>query len=382
VTTLDDGLAELRAELADLRELARESPDGFEADVVLALAALAEELLERERWAEALAAGEEAVIVGRRLVHEQRRGWGRFADLLDLLAAALWRLDRRHEAVAVRLELLDVRAQLAQAYPAEHAAEYADALNVLSQQLSKLGQHERAVPPAQEAVEIFRRLAGGDEPAYGPGLAVLLESYVRRLAKVGRRADAQAAAAEGLAILQRLAPAGRAEYPQSLASLTDLAARLAGTGPVEPGPVEPGVVAPGVVEAGVVEAGVVEPGPAELVRRGEWAQAVEGYRALAAVDPRRGVAELGWALVNLGAGLRGAGRLDEALAASSEAAEILRRLSRIDLAGHGRRFVLALDSLGQVLADLRRPGAAAATVAEAAEVRRALADPEQPPASL
>jgi tetratricopeptide (TPR) repeat protein len=102
-------------------------------------------------------------------------------------------------------------------------------------------------------------------------------------------------------------------------------------------------------------------------------EAVEIRRRLAGVNPAAFDPDLASALNNRGAMLSNLGRREEALAATTEAVEIRRRLAGVNPAAFDPDLASALNNLGAMLSDLGRREEALAATTEAVDVSRRLA---------
>jgi tetratricopeptide (TPR) repeat protein len=120
---------------------------------------------------------------------------------LNNLGTDLSRLGRREEALARGQEAVDIRRRLAQSRPDAFLPDLAMSLNNLGARLSNFGRREEALAASQEAVDIRRRLAHSRPDAFLPALANSLGTHGNALMQAEQDAEAVSAFLEGLAVI-------------------------------------------------------------------------------------------------------------------------------------------------------------------------------------
>ncbi|MFC1431441.1 tetratricopeptide repeat protein [Streptacidiphilus sp. N1-3] len=326
------------------KQAAADNPTAYEPALATSLSNLGVRLSEAGRRAEALAAGQGAVEIYRRLAADNPAAHEPdLARSLSNLGVRLSQAGRRPEGLAASEGSVEIYRRLAADNPAAHEPDLARSLSNLGIDLSQAGRRPEALAATEGAVEIYRRLAADNPAAYEPDLATSLSNVGVRLSEAGRRAEALAAEHGAVEIRRRLAADNPAAHEPDLAdSLSNLGIRLS--------------------EAG---------------RRPEGLAASEGaveiYRRLAADNPAAYEPDLATSLSNLGVRLSQAGRRPEALAATEGAVEIRRRLAADNPAAYEPDLATSLSNLGVRLSEAGRRAKALAAEQGAVEIRRRLA---------
>jgi tetratricopeptide (TPR) repeat protein len=142
------------------RRLASGDPAAYSHRLAQSLSALASDLTELGRDAEALAIAEEGIAILRGTAEAHP---ATLAGALANLGGYLARRGQPERALTVTEEAVGIYRDLAQAYPAAHGANYATALNKLSLRYSELGRTAQAVAAMQNSAEVSRRLAAGNQ---------------------------------------------------------------------------------------------------------------------------------------------------------------------------------------------------------------------------
>ena len=122
------------------------------------------------RHEEALAASEEAVEIGRRLLQTQPQILPDLATSLHSLAVRLSHFGRREEALARSQEALDIYTYLAERDFASVLPQLAMCLNRFARHLADCDRHDEALSAAKWAFSMYRRLAETQPDAYLPPL--------------------------------------------------------------------------------------------------------------------------------------------------------------------------------------------------------------------
>ena len=213
-----EALAAAQEAVALRRALARANPNAFNPDLAMSLNNLANLLSELGRRAEALAPAQEAVALRRALARANPDAFNPgLARSLNTLANRLSELGRRAEALEPAQEAVALRRALARANPDAFNPDLARSLNNLAIRLSELDRRAEALKPAQEAVGLFRALARANPDAFNPDLASSLNTLANLLSELGRRAEALAPAQEAVALYRALARANPDAFNPDLA---------------------------------------------------------------------------------------------------------------------------------------------------------------------
>ncbi|WP_084960868.1 tetratricopeptide repeat protein [Thermoactinospora rubra] len=203
------------------QELAATDPLGHEPGLGRALinaAARSQDLPERERAAEA------AVALYRRLsASDPEAHLPELALALHNLAVCLSDAGRAAEALAAGQEVLVLLRRLAEQSDA-YLPDLAMTLNNLVGYLSELDRDEESLIAAAEATRIYRELAAANPDAYTEHAAIALANHARVLADVGRVAEGAAAAAEAVRIMRSLVETGPEAHAPTLAAMLHLLA--------------------------------------------------------------------------------------------------------------------------------------------------------------
>ncbi|GGY14591.1 tetratricopeptide repeat protein [Streptomyces djakartensis] len=341
--------------------------DAYESDLAASLSNLAHCRASMEDRQGALAAGEEAVELRRRLLSGQTDDT--VADLAHALsnvsghrsnagddAAALSAAD---EATSSYRRLVDVN-------PAFFTPDLAASLNNLSVCRSRTGDFEAALAEAEEATALYRGLAADDEDVFAADLAMSLNTLGNRRAETGDREGSVAAATEAVDLYRRLFDEDQDVFALDLAAaLGNLSAGRAAGGDVQ-GALEAAEEAARLSRyASDTKGGAYAPEVARALntlslRRsdaGDQAgaltvarEAVAVRRQLASAEPGAFTRELAISLNNLSHRLWLVGDRTEAAEAGEEALALYRRLASANRAAMLPDLAAAVNNLS-VLAD-------------------------------
>jgi tetratricopeptide (TPR) repeat protein len=311
------------------------------------------------------------------------------ARLLNRLGTTLSQTGRWSEALPVTREAMEIRRELAAAYPDRYRPDLAGSLSNLGVRFSELGRPAEALPVTREAVEIYRELAAANPDRYRFNLAGSLLNLGLWFSALGRPAEALSSVVEAVEIRRELAAAYPDRYRPDLAnSLSNLGVMLSELG-------RPAEALPVTREAVEIYRELAAAYPdryrpdlaASLSNLGLWfsaldrpaealppaREAVETYRELAAAYPDRYRPELAGSLSNLGIRFMTLGRPSEALPAEQEAAEIRRELAAANPDRYRPDLADSLSNLGVWFSALGRPAEALPVTREAVETYRELA---------
>jgi len=123
------------------------------------------------RWAEALAAEQEAIEIYRDLdASAPDRYHPGLANSLAVLSIWFWQQDHRAEALAAEQEAIEIYRELAAYAPSQYGLHLATNLSSLGAWLWQVGRAAEALPIAQEAIEVYRELAAARPDRYRPDL--------------------------------------------------------------------------------------------------------------------------------------------------------------------------------------------------------------------
>lgn len=175
------------------------------------------------RHAEAVPAIESAVAIFRQLSRERPQVYtADLADSLHTLGNQLARVERHDEALVAAEESVGILRRLAAVNPAAHERGLALGLTSLANRLSAAGDHTSAVAVGEEAVNIAHRAAGPT-----PVLGVALNNLARHLARNGDADLAAATANEAVATWRAIADVNPAAYGDRLDRAVALREELA-----------------------------------------------------------------------------------------------------------------------------------------------------------
>ncbi|MFE7095215.1 hypothetical protein, partial [Streptomyces erythrochromogenes] len=284
------------------REGAGQDPDAHRPTLVAGLAQLADLLRDTEAQDEAAAVREQAVEQARLLVAANPAAHaGSLAAQLTAQAAQLERLQRYPEMVAALEEAVSVLRNACSVNPARYKGELAASLHVQGGRLTDAGQSEPARAAFAEAVAIRRELARESFLPHRVGLAESLVGLGRAVGTSGSAAEASAWIRKGLALLRRHERTRPDEAAWALAAaLTNWSRVLARSGRHQ-------AALGAATEAGTRYRGLID------------RQRVAGESAGSALEG------LTIALINQSAYHVPLEQYEEALAAASEAADLLRQ---------------------------------------------------------
>lgn len=385
----DAALAEARSAVDGYRALAADEPDVFRPDLAAALDNLASRLGEVGRHVEALAAARESVALFKDLARlGDAAADGESALFVPYLAAAMSNLSVRlhengddgaavetaREAVGLYRELAtppgqhteqpvaggllpEATARRAVTVPplGEHSAGLATALGNLANRLDEAHQLPEALTASEQATAVYQQLAA-DDASYLPRLAQMINNQAVLLREAGQTAVAIATTRQAVNLYRQLATSDPATFRDYLAMvLGNLANMLSDAG------------------RGRDALGVAQ-------------EATALYRELATAAAQRPEpaddnpyhAPLAMSLNNLAVHLSGAGRTEEALAATREASGLYRTLSRRNPQAHLGNLAGTLTNLGSDLAAAGQPQEALTATREAVDVTRRLAFGNRP----
>ena len=453
----EEALAVIEEAVGIWRRLARVNPAAQEDSLAAALINLGVILSDLRRQEEALAAGGEAVDILRRLARADSAAHEPdLALALTNHGADLSEIGRPEEALAVTGEAVEIRRRLARANPAAHEPGLATSLAYMGTLLSELGRAKEALATTEEAQEIRRRLAQANPSAHEQLLALpsaaatltasasftptgvgsvcfrpaggrafrnvedeirqILDSDTDRATAVEITADSygftwivirrppdqlESLVTDLHTVNSTLAKDGESLLCSLVAFRDPRQRQLAIVYLCERRTFYPFVPLPGEERAIELELSIkaaierelpietdlgrwfpvwdcpgLDTSLSELGRRDEalaaTTEAAGIWRRLAQADAAH-EADLARVLCNLGIDLSAAGREQEALAVTGEAVEIRRRLARADPAAHEPGLATSLAYMGTLLSELGRAKEALATTEEAQEIRRRLA---------
>ncbi|WP_053651319.1 SAV_2336 N-terminal domain-related protein [Streptomyces sp. XY431] len=319
----DEALEASQERVNVLRPLAERDPVVHLPDLANALDYLAVRLGQAGRPDEGVAAAEEAVAISRQLVGTDATAHTEgLVRALRALARRLSQVDRTEEAVPADEERIALLRRLTEQDPARHRPDLADALDDLALHSLMLNRNAQAVDAAGEAVTHYRALAEADPAGHELNLLWTLRTLTRSLAGAARTEEVVAVDEERIALLRRLTEQDPARHRPDLAdALDDLALHLSDTDRL-----------PSAVDAA--------------------REAVAINRALAATDPAH-ADQLAWTLATLSMTLFMSGSLDESSAAAEERVAILRTATEQlgpdnPDADRKRRLIEALTALVRV----------------------------------
>jgi tetratricopeptide (TPR) repeat protein len=393
------------------RGLAETRPDAFLPNLAMSLSNQSGCLAGLGRDEDALRAIGEAVEIYRELVDTRAEGFlPRLATALTTQSLILARLARPEDALAAMTEAIELYRGPDTARPEAARADLATALNSQSLMLSGLERRDDALAAIEEAVEIYRELAKTRAATFLPKLALSLSNQSNRLSELARREDALAATEEAVEIWRGLATARPDGFRQARAgaelatalsnqsgSLSLLGRREDALKTIEEAvairrelaTAHPDATLRARARADLATALNNQAGwLSDLSRRGEALTAIEEAvairRELATAHPDAfpqgsALADLATAVNNQALMLGGAGRRDEALAASEEAVGIYRELAaqRADAlldASALADLATALTNASVRLGDAGRREDALAASEESVEILRQLED--------
>ncbi len=261
---------------------------------------------------------------------------------LDVLAAGLSQAIHRSEqagwyeaALALNLELVQVRRQLVERAPDQHIAKLPFDLSNLATAYAKLGQHREALAAAEESVTLQRNLPADDGEKAEAQLAIALHRLSGIQAELGHYDDALAGNAEALPALRRLAERDEKYYLPVLAEALGYRSAIL-TGQHQ--------YADGLAAISEV---------------------IELREHLAEERPDRYLPSLPYDLHNSSRAKGALGRYEEALADAARAVEIGRQLSVANPRHHRSTLIRNLDQLAQIHLRLARPDDAVSALEEA-----------------
>ncbi|KDQ07895.1 hypothetical protein BOTBODRAFT_38458 [Botryobasidium botryosum FD-172 SS1] len=179
-----------------------------------------------DRQEDALAAISEATELLR-----QRSSSSSFDGELPLYlyqhSCCLSNVGRRHDALAVSTEVIELYNRMATPLSGEWVQWMAEALRHHCTCLSESGREQEALAPARQAVEVYRRLASEQPIEYNEHLAGSLKGIAILLSKLGYRDGAFLAISEAVDLYRQLADDQPAAFNSDLAStLSDHSAYL------------------------------------------------------------------------------------------------------------------------------------------------------------
>ncbi|KLO08996.1 hypothetical protein SCHPADRAFT_879924 [Schizopora paradoxa] len=227
-----DALEAVKEAVAMQREIAKENPAAFNADLALSLGNLSNRLSEMGLRDEALQAIREAVAMQRGLANgnpaafkaDLARSLGNLSNRLSDIGAGDEALQTIREAVAMQREL-------ANGNPVAFNAGLALSLGNLSNRLSEMGLRDEALQAIREAVAMQRELANGKPAAFKADLTRSLGNLSTCFSEMGLRDEALQTIREAVAMRRELAKENPAAFNADLAlSLGNLSNRLSDVG--------------------------------------------------------------------------------------------------------------------------------------------------------
>ncbi|WP_449062244.1 tetratricopeptide repeat protein [Planomonospora algeriensis] len=335
---LADGASYLSEALRLWREHTGATGEVRAADTAMSLNNQAAALLQSHRYAEGLAAAEEAVGLLRPLAEGRSRPehLPRLAMALNNNAMLLRGMGRLDEALRLSAEAVDYGGELLRADRHDCAHEAGGAVSNYALLLAETGDHARAVKVSDLAVQIHRQLVAVDESAL-PGLGDSLANHGRWLAGLGEHEQAVAAIEEAVTVYLRAETAqpgacalGLAEAFDSLRSLSSRAGRYR-----------------------------------EALHAA--AETDDRYAALAAAHERLFEPELAASRYHLAETLLTLNRHAEALTPARDAARRFADLAKADPRRYARSAAVAHHRLSAVLSALDRPDEALTAATTAVE---------------
>lgn len=334
----EESLAAISEAAEVCRKFAEERPDAFLPKLAAFLSNQSACLSELGYLREALAAIAESVHIRRRLAEDLPDAFEPdLAASLANQATVLTRNGKDEEALAVSCEAVDIYRKLAEQAPESFLDEFALSLTAKSLVLDSLQRPAAALAANTEAVQVYQGLAAAHPDVFLPGLAGSLNNQSNRLHSMGHKQEALAAAGRSVEICRQLSHSHPEAYLRDLArSLTNQASAMAELAEAAEAALEP-----------------IE----EAVEIRQWLVDRHGDAFLP---------DFANALGNLSVLLLQAGQLEEAVARSARAVEIL-----TDLA-HAHPDVFSSD-----LARVRGNHAAAVDAVSAVDAFLAAADDEE-----
>lgn len=365
--------------LETFRRLAVASPAANLPHVVLALMTQSTILYVARRYPEAVTSAQESVALARDLVVRGRPALRpELAKGLAQLATARVTAGQAQAALEPAREAVTLFRELSSSAPRAHAFDLAVALQAWGLALLECRDTGRAVTVIQEAIALFESLTDEYPLALGPGLVHFLEGLAHRLLSQQLSGDALLVTGQRIAICRRLAQALPARFEPLLTTALrfhtetlQLAGRHDEARAGQAESVDVGrrmlardqtvdniaALAQALVELGALDNTLNRLDDAHR----ELSEALVLRRALPADE--RGIA---WVLNNLGGTLWALDRLDEAIAAYVESAEIRGRLAQRDPEAESADHGLALMVLSQLHRVAGHDGTADQTAREAA----------------
>lgn len=364
------------------RVLADRDPAVHLPDLARSLTNLSARLSDLRRWEEALPAAEEALQIRRRLALANPAVYLHdLAIALTNLGRVHWQTDRLGEAIEEAEEATGIWRRLSEENPAAHLGDLAAGLANLGTWAADAGQPEKAVAALTEAKAYYQRLTGPQARPFD--LAHCTSRLSEVLLEQLRWGEGAEVTAEAVALRRELAEHDPATHlpllagslanlrgvlreldqdEQALGVAQDLVAVLRDLGHL-----------PGFAEA-LGELADLQQGlgrTAEALATAEMASEVLGK--LVTQGGTEHLPEFAHFQVVLSEGLARTGRPEEALTRANVASGILRLLARDDDT-HLPALAQALTSLGHRAAVLGRLDLAVTATAEAADVRQRLGE--------
>jgi tetratricopeptide (TPR) repeat protein len=340
-----DALAAAEEAVLLYRRLARADSDTHQTDLAKSLGVLSSRCAAVGQHGAALAAAEEAVDLYRRLVRLDPDGYE--ADLARTSASVANRraaLGDHEGALTASEAAVRTYRKLVARYPGRHGADLARSLDELSNRYATVSHRHSALVATDSAVEVYRRLADRNPHIFEPDLARLLGVLSDRRADLGHLEDALAAATEAVELYRRLATSQPPMYEPALAgSLEILSRRMA-------------------------DLYLLKEALATI------SEAVELYRRLTADHPGAFEPALARSLEVLSDRLAALNKLTPALAAVTEAVERYDRLAAAEPDAYAHALERSLGTLSNRLEALSPVGDALATVRSSIDVCRRLTE--------
>ncbi|KAF8594481.1 hypothetical protein BDV93DRAFT_515736 [Ceratobasidium sp. AG-I] len=372
------------------RELVRDRPTVFAPGLAQALTNLSADLFSLGCHEDALAAAQEGIQLYRELVKNTPAVFApKLAQAFTNRSLSLSSLGRHKDALAAAQEGIQLYRELVKNNPAVFAPKITQALSNLSVCLTSLGRHEDALAAAQEAIQLYRELVKNSPVVFASNLADALTNLSLSLSSLGRHKDALAAAQEGIQLYRELVKSSPAVFALDLAqALSNLSAHLTSLGRHEDALAAVQEAIQLYRELVKDRQAVIVPKLADALNnlsfrlsalsRHEDAlaaiqEAMELYRELARERPALFTYNLANGLDTLSTCLSGLSRHEDSLAAMQEAMALYRELAKDPPARFAQDFAEVLSNFSRLLSTLDRPGDALDAIQEATALYRQLA---------
>jgi tetratricopeptide (TPR) repeat protein len=224
------GLAFAEAAVTSCRELAERSPEMFQPELAGAVGCLSNQLADAGRFQEALEAAQEAAAIRRFLAFVRSDGKRFLPSLgtsLNNLSARLADVGRRDDAVEMAGDAVALYRALADEEQTTYLPLLAGALNNQALGLSNIGRRQEGIAACEEATRYFRHLAGQNPDFHEYDLARSLRNLALLHKRAHQTTEALGPAEEAVERLRGLTVRDPHAFRRDLAhSLNDLAVIL------------------------------------------------------------------------------------------------------------------------------------------------------------